>query len=376
MVERHDHQGHEMSKKAHASQHEAHGKGDYQRNHALCIQQCRGIRLSGQDILLGARHLDRHHAPALAQADVGIAVGAGTDVAVETADIVLVRSSPLDVMAVVDLARATYRKMVQNLAWATGYNAFAIPLAAGVLYTYGVLLSPAMGAILMSLSTVIVAINARFLKIRKSRSMTEPVPSFSLKSNSLGSVEHTHRISGDEKMSAVKVTQGILTILIGTVVGFHGAAYAHVPEYLQHDIESAQRSFERRCTECHSINTALSSRAYRDWLTGIAQRHGKGSGWIPEEEAKQIFLHLIVHLEPNLKTAVQAEMVEPEENWQILICLIGGFTTLALLITTLVFGHNKALRRRWFKGHSYFATATLIAAIIHGTYCFYIFGLD
>jgi Cu2+-exporting ATPase len=115
-------------------------------------------------------------APALAQADVGIAVGAGTDVAVETADIVLVRSSPLDVMAVVDLARATYRKMVQNLAWATGYNAFAIPLAAGVLYTYGVLLSPAMGAILMSLSTVIVAINARFLKIKKSRSMTKPVP--------------------------------------------------------------------------------------------------------------------------------------------------------------------------------------------------------
>ena len=107
-------------------------------------------------------------APALAQADVGIAIGAGTDVAVQTADIILVRSNPLDVMAVVDLARATYRKMVQNLAWATGYNAFAIPLAAGVLAAYGVILSPAVGAILMSLSTVIVAINARFLKIRKS----------------------------------------------------------------------------------------------------------------------------------------------------------------------------------------------------------------
>jgi len=106
-------------------------------------------------------------APALAQADVGIAIGAGTDVAVETADIVLVRSNPLDVMAIVDLARATYRKMIQNLAWATGYNAFAIPLAAGVLYSYGILLSPAMGAILMSLSTVIVAVNARFLKVKK-----------------------------------------------------------------------------------------------------------------------------------------------------------------------------------------------------------------
>jgi len=104
-------------------------------------------------------------APALAQADVGIAIGAGTDVAVQTADIILVRSNPMDAVAILGLARATYRKMVQNLVWATGYNAFAIPLAAGVLYTYGVVLSPAMGAVLMSLSTVIVAINARFLKI-------------------------------------------------------------------------------------------------------------------------------------------------------------------------------------------------------------------
>jgi Cu2+-exporting ATPase len=103
-------------------------------------------------------------APALAQADIGIAIGAGTDVAVETADIVLVKSNPLDAVAILGLARATYRKMVQNLAWATGYNTFAIPLAAGVLYKFGILLSPAMGAVLMSLSTVIVAINARMLK--------------------------------------------------------------------------------------------------------------------------------------------------------------------------------------------------------------------
>jgi Cu2+-exporting ATPase len=106
-------------------------------------------------------------APALAQADVGIATGAGTDVAVETADIVLVKSNPLDAAAILGLARATYRKMVQNLAWATGYNALAIPLAAGVLYRQGVLLSPALGAILMSLSTVVVAINAQFLRINR-----------------------------------------------------------------------------------------------------------------------------------------------------------------------------------------------------------------
>jgi len=104
-------------------------------------------------------------APALAQADIGIAIGAGTDVAIETADVILIKSNPLDVVSIIKLSRVTYNKMVQNLLWATGYNVFAIPLAAGVLYTIGILLSPALGAVLMSLSTVIVAINARFLKM-------------------------------------------------------------------------------------------------------------------------------------------------------------------------------------------------------------------
>ena len=106
-------------------------------------------------------------APALAQADVGIAIGAGSDVAVETADVILVRSNPLDVVAIVQLSRATYWKMIQNLLWATGYNVVAIPLAAGALYAWGVLLTPALGAVLMSASTVIVAINARLLRLKK-----------------------------------------------------------------------------------------------------------------------------------------------------------------------------------------------------------------
>jgi len=106
-------------------------------------------------------------APALTQADVGIAVGAGTDVAIESADIVLVRSDPRDVTAIVELARATYRKMVQNLWWATGYNALAIPVAAGVLYPVGILLTPAVGAVLMSVSTLIVAFNARLLRLQR-----------------------------------------------------------------------------------------------------------------------------------------------------------------------------------------------------------------
>jgi Cu2+-exporting ATPase len=106
-------------------------------------------------------------APALAQADVGIAIGAGTDVAVASADVVLVRSNPLDVVSVIKLSQATYRKMVQNLAWATGYNVIAIPLAAGVAYEAGILLEPAVGAALMALSTIIVAVNARFLRVGK-----------------------------------------------------------------------------------------------------------------------------------------------------------------------------------------------------------------
>jgi Cu2+-exporting ATPase len=105
-------------------------------------------------------------APALATADLGIAIGAGTDVAVETADVVLVKSDPRDVLQIIRLARATHRKMVQNLFWATGYNAIAIPLAAGVLAGQGVILSPAAGAVLMSISTVIVSINARLLSLR------------------------------------------------------------------------------------------------------------------------------------------------------------------------------------------------------------------
>jgi Cu2+-exporting ATPase len=104
-------------------------------------------------------------APALARADVGIAIGAGTDVAIETADIVLVKNDPRDVLYIIELSKRTYSKMLQNLLWATGYNVFAIPLAAGVLYGYGILLSPATGAVLMSLSTVIVAINAKALKM-------------------------------------------------------------------------------------------------------------------------------------------------------------------------------------------------------------------
>ncbi len=103
-------------------------------------------------------------APALTRADVGIAVGSGTDVAVESADIILVQSNPLDIVKIVGLSRASYGKMIQNLWWAAGYNIVALPLAAGVLAPIGIVLSPAVGAVLMSLSTIVVAVNAQFLR--------------------------------------------------------------------------------------------------------------------------------------------------------------------------------------------------------------------
>ncbi len=105
-------------------------------------------------------------APALAQADIGIAVGSGSDIAAETAGIILVNSNPKDIVSLILFGKATYRKMIQNLIWATGYNVVALPLAAGVLYKQGVLLSPAMGAVLMTVSTIVVAINASLLKVK------------------------------------------------------------------------------------------------------------------------------------------------------------------------------------------------------------------
>ena len=103
-------------------------------------------------------------APALARADVGLAIGAGTDVAIESAGVILASSDPRGVAAVIRLSRASYRKMIQNLAWAAGYNIVAIPLAAGALAWAGITLSPAVGAVLMSLSTIVVALNAQLLR--------------------------------------------------------------------------------------------------------------------------------------------------------------------------------------------------------------------
>ncbi len=174
-------------------------------------------------------------------------------------------------------------------------------------------------------------------------------------------------------MTIFRSTIFLLLLLSALAMDAKASESTRIPEHLRHDIQEAEQLFRKRCTECHSMEAALSSRAYRDWRLGISHRHGKGSGWISDEEAELIFIHLVVHLEPNLEPDIQAKEMEPKENWKILICLITGFSTLALLVTTVIFGHNKKLRRKWFKGHGFFAVATLAAAIIHGGYCSYVF---
>ena len=149
-------------------------------------------------------------APALAQADLGIAIGAGTNVAIESAGIILVRNDPRDIVKIIRLSRITYSKMIQNLFWATGYNVIALPLAAGVLAFKDILLQPALAAVLMSASTVIVAANALLLK-RPKNSFTSSTfsPSFLIKPRKCSTSESTRSLSSRMRRVTYRTSRNI-----------------------------------------------------------------------------------------------------------------------------------------------------------------------
>jgi len=157
-----------------------------------------------------------------------------------------------------------------------------------------------------------------------------------------------------------------------------GEAYAlpkDTTTYLKHNKVEAQKLFVKDCTKCHSEKTALSRRTYQDWLTGITYRHDKSEKWIPEEDAKKIFFHLIVHLEPELKQLVAGGNVVVEKNWLIILCTVSGILTLVLFFLVFSFANFKKLRKRWFKLHMRLAKITILIALFHGGLCFYLFVL-
>lgn len=158
----------------------------------------------------------------------------------------------------------------------------------------------------------------------------------------------------------------IILALSALAIGFYGLPQAHVPRHLQHDMTLAHGLFIKNCTRCHPAQQALTRRAYQDWLVGITIRHGEARGWIPEEEAIEIFHHLVVQLEADFAIMVEEDSFPVTSSWQKKFSFYSGILSILLIATTFLFGHSQTLRTRWFMGHKFFAISTLCFAIIHG----------
>ena len=144
--------------------------------------------------------------------------------------------------------------------------------------------------------------------------------------------------------------------------------------YVEHDSKIAEKIFEKRCTECHSKKKALSKRAYKIWKKGITYMHDKPVKWLSDNESRLIFLHMVIHLEPEIKAVILKEKKDKREiNWWIFFTYFTGFITIILMIITFSIAYNKKLRKKYFKKHKMFGQLTVLMSIIHGLYSFYIF---
>ena len=144
--------------------------------------------------------------------------------------------------------------------------------------------------------------------------------------------------------------------------------------YIEHDSKLAEKIFEKKCTQCHSKDKALSMRAYKIWKNGITYMHDKSPKWLNDKEARLIFLHMVIHLEPEIKKALLSEKSQKKSiNWWIFFTYFTGIITIILMIITFSIAWNKKLRKKYFKKHKMFGQLTVIMSIIHGLYSFYIF---
>lgn len=179
-----------------------------------------------------------------------------------------------------------------------------------------------------------------------------------------------------EKMNKIFFVILILLFIYPAVLlANDGPASQKTIEYLKHSKKTAQKLFEEKCTQCHSAKQALSKRTYQDWKGGIAYRHGKSEDWLSDDEARNIFMHLVVHLEPEVTESVLSQSGIDKTNWRfILVYLIGILAYCSLLITFLI-GSVKSLRRRFFRRHRFWASFTIAIASVHVLYVFYFFFL-
>lgn len=161
----------------------------------------------------------------------------------------------------------------------------------------------------------------------------------------------------------------------GLLLAGNGSISQKAVAYFEHSPEKAQDLFEEKCTSCHSAEQALSRRTYLDWKEGISYRHGKSSNWLSDDEARSLFMHLVVHLEPEVKEAALSQTGFDTTNWRFILTSLIGILAYGSLLVTFLIGSVKSIRRRFFRRHRPWAFFAISLASFHVLYVFYFFFL-